>query len=68
MEQQKVGRLDVARFGEPEPCPKCGGKLEPAFGQRRDGDLITVFVDTAHAICRDCGNLFQTEDRAHPHQ
>jgi len=58
--EKTVGPVDRAVFGGPEPCPECGGRLYPAFGQivEDDGTRRPV-IDPTRAMCERCGEMFK---------
>jgi len=60
-EPQKVGELGRAVLGAPAPCPVCGGRLGPAFGQVvDDAGRRRPVMDPNFAICQDCRAMFRT--------
>lgn len=67
MSRGTVGPVARAVLGAPEPCPVCGGRLVPAFGEVVD-DTGTrrAVMDPTTARCRDCGTLFDVRDEDHP--
>jgi phage terminase large subunit GpA-like protein len=57
-----INPLERVFFGIPQPCPICGGRLQPMFGQQTDAaGRVYPVLDATRVLCRDCREVFNAE-------